>query len=144
LADTHVAVAVSNHGGAREVAVEDALERGADRFQRRIVEACLVVGGRVPGREQQRVALAQGHLQRLGQAHDHPAARRRAVALNEADVPLRRPGAERELELAHAAPGAPSAQRCGEVACHGRLSNARRAAPPFPAGNCRVAAGSAR
>jgi hypothetical protein len=103
------------------------------------------IGGCVARRQQQRVSIAKRHLERLGEAQRHPASGLPATALEEADVPLGRPGTQGELELAYPAVNAPSAQGGGELTSlklglHRGLCTARRPAPPFPGGNCGAAA----
>src|SRR3546814_14445345 len=68
------------------------------------------VDRREAGRHQQRVALAQGNRELLGEAQHQVPARRRAAGFDEAKVPLRDLGSERELELAETAATAPAAQ----------------------------------
>ena len=75
---------------------------------------------------QQRVARAQRHVEPLGQAQQHAAARRRAASLDEAQVAGGDLGLAGELELAEAAPLAPFAQeiagacaRAGSDGSHG-------------------------
>ena len=80
------------------------VERVAHRSHRGILEAVLAVDGRVPGREQQRVAVAQGDVEALGQAQHHLRARARAPGLDEAQVARRDAGLERQVELAQAPP----------------------------------------
>ena len=128
---------VDDHRRIGHVPCEHALERGADRREPRIVEARLRIGRRVAGGQQQRVALAQRHLERLGEADDHRSARQRPSALDEAHVALGGPGAQRQLELADPPPLPPAAQLVREAsALHAALSSPSRAPTPFPAGNC--------
>ena len=58
---------VDDHGGEGLVAGEDGVERGADRRHRTRLERRLGVDRRVPGREQQAVAVPQRHVEVLGQ-----------------------------------------------------------------------------
>ena len=60
--------------------------RLAHGFHLDVVESPLPVHRRIPGREQQLVALAQGHLEALGEVEHHLRARSRPAVLDEADV----------------------------------------------------------
>ena len=112
-----------------------------------VVERALRVGGRVAGREQQRVALAQRHLELLGQVQHQLAAGLRAAGLDEAEVARRDAGLERQVELAEPAPLAPVAQQRAERRAVERLSQSwpklapRRTRRPYLGGNCRLPAG---
>src|SRR3546814_9690251 len=78
------------------------------------------VDRREAGRHQQRVALAQGNRELLGEAQHQVPARRRAAGFDEAQVPLRDLGSERELELAETAATAPAAQHLADRRESGR------------------------
>ena len=93
------------------MAAQDEVERLAHRGHVGVVERALAVDGRVAGGEQQVVALTQRDLELLGQVQDHLAAGLRAAGLDEADVPGRDAGVEREVELAAPPPLAPVAQQ---------------------------------
>jgi hypothetical protein len=92
------------------VALEHEVDRPPRRGEGRVVEGALREQGRVARRHQEQVALAQGHLEALGEVEHHLAARRGASALHEAEVLLRDLGLEGEVELAHPAALAPGAQ----------------------------------
>jgi hypothetical protein len=81
-----VAQAVDHDGWPRIEAVEDLLQGGAHRCHVAVVQAGLGVAGRVPGGEQQVVALAQRHVQAVGEEEHHLRARARAAGLDEAQV----------------------------------------------------------
>jgi hypothetical protein len=137
-----VAVPVDDHRRIGQVAAQDARQRRADRTEPRVVESGFLIGRGVARREEEGVAFAKGHLQRLGQAHDHDPARNRATALDEADVPLRGAGAQGELQLADATASAPRTQGTGELALlrltgHATVSSTPGPDPPFLGGNCR-------
>src|SRR6185312_14396963 len=138
---------------------QDALQGRADRSEPGVAEVRLRVGGRVPRRQQQGVALPERNLQRLGQAHHHGPAGDGAPAFDEADVPLRGPGPQREFQLADPAAAAPFAQSGGQPAdlagglagpngaagrlclgAHTAVFTSLPASWPFPRGNCRTAA----
>ena len=89
---------------------QHALERHRDLPQGGRVEAIGGVDRREAGREQQDIALAKRHIERLGEVEHHLPARPAAAALDEADVPLRHAGVQGEVELRLAAPVAPPAQ----------------------------------
>ena len=73
---TSVPAAVDDDGRVGLVAAQDEVEGLAHRCHVGRVERALPVDGRVAGGEQQLVALAQRHLELLGQVQDHLAARR--------------------------------------------------------------------
>jgi hypothetical protein len=83
----------------------------ADGLHPLVVHLALGVGGRVAGRQEQVVALAQRDLEPLGEPDHHVAARLRAAGLHEAQVTRRDVGLERELELAEPPAGPPLAQQ---------------------------------
>ena len=66
---------VDDHGGERLVPGEDGVEGGAHRRHRAGLERRLRVDRRVPGREQQAVAVPERHVEVLGQVDDELAAR---------------------------------------------------------------------
>jgi len=68
------------------VAIQDQLDRFERGLQGGIVEPTLAIQGRESGRGQQRVALAQRHVEAFRQAHQHGPARQRAAGLDEADM----------------------------------------------------------
>ena len=113
---------VDDHRRVRLVSGQDVPESRPYRRQRAILQRSLRVRRRVPGREQQIVALPQRQPEGLGQPHDHRAARRRAAALDEADVALGRSGAQRQVELAELAAHPADTQRLGEVHTSGCTS----------------------
>ncbi len=150
-----IAVPVDDHRRVRLVPLQDALQGRADRPEPGVAEVRLRIGRRVPRRQQQGVALPERNLQRLGQAHHHGAARDGAPAFDEANVPLRGSGPQREFQLADPAAAAPFAQRGGQAAglagpagaatgpClggHTAVFTSPPASWPFPRGNCRAAA----
>jgi hypothetical protein len=96
-------VPVPVHHDPREwfVGPEDPVERRQHVVGSRIVETELTVRRRVAGGEEQVVAIAQRHLQRLGERVQHLPARLRASRLDEADMAGRHPGPRRQVELAH-------------------------------------------
>lgn len=68
------------------------------------VEPVLRVGGRIAPRQQQRVAVAQRHVEALGQAQDHLARRLRPPGLDEAQMARGDLGRDRlaNLDASHA------------------------------------------
>jgi len=82
----------------------------ADLVQRRIVERARRVLRREPGGQEQLVALAQRHLEAFGEVQHHLGARPRAAGLDEAEMPRRDPGLQRQLHLAQPPPLAPVAE----------------------------------
>ena len=107
------------------VAVEHELDRVVDRLHLGLVERALLVDRRVAGGEQQPVALAQRHLELVGEVQDHLGARLGAAGLDEAEVAGRDAGLEREVELAEAAALAPVAEQVADGSGgHGRRAYA--------------------
>ena len=106
------------------MAGQHAVERVADRRHLRRVDRPLRERRREARGQQQAVALAQRHVELLGEVQDHLAARVRAARLEEAQVPGRHTGLEREVELAEpvALPPVPQQRPEGN---RGRLCAAR-------------------
>ena len=95
--------AVHHRGRVGLVAVQDAFQRVADGLELGLGQAAFGVGGREAAGQQQRVAVAQRHVEVLGQVQDHLAGRPGPAGLDEAQVPggdVRRDG---EVELAEPA-----------------------------------------
>jgi hypothetical protein len=131
----HAPVAVDDERGVGLVAGEHAVERLADGAHLGRLEVALAVGGRVAGGEQQAVALAQRHVEVLGEVHDELGARARAAGLDEAQMPRGDAGVQGEVELAEVPARAPVAQQRSDggavddaVHRHGGVS------PPAPPG----------
>jgi len=95
-------VAIDGHGRVGLVAGEYAVEGLPHRPHAGLVEIALAVGRRVPGREQELVAVAQRDREMLGEVQDHLCARPRTARLDKAQVPRRHLRLEREVELAQA------------------------------------------
>ena len=72
--------------GERFVAFEDALDRGAHRLHLRHVEVGPVVRRREAGRDQERVAGPQRHVEVLGEVEHHLPARPGPSGFDEAQV----------------------------------------------------------
>jgi hypothetical protein len=85
------------------VAVEHAFQRVADGLELGLGQAAFGIGGREAAGQQQRVAVAQRHVQVLGQAQDHLAGRPGPAGLDEAQVPGRHVRRDGEVELAEPA-----------------------------------------
>ena len=92
------------------MSLEHEIDRLARRLQRRILERALRKHRRVAGRDQQHVALAQRHVELLGEPQHHLARGLRAPGFEEAQMLGGDLGLEREIELAQAAALAPFAQ----------------------------------
>src|ERR1041385_6557615 len=73
-----------------------------------------------PAAVQQRVALAQGHVERTGEREHQVAARLRPAVLDEAQVARRHAGARRELLLADVTALPPGPQLDADRAVAGR------------------------
>ena len=107
------------------VPAQHQLDRLAHRLHLRVVERALPVDRRVTGRQEHLVALAQRHLELLGEVQHHVRAGPRAAGLEEAQVSRGHARVERQVELAETAPPAPVAQQCAHVRlveqhCHRR------------------------
>ena len=110
-ADTRSQRRFDDHRRVRRVAGEDLLQRGAHGRHLLGVERRLAVRGRVARGQQQRVALAQRHVEVLGEVQHQLAARLGAARLDEAEVARGHGGVERHVELAQPAAAAPVAQQ---------------------------------
>ena len=111
----HVPVAVEHQRGIRLLLAQDEVERAADLGQGRRLQAGRPVDGRVAGRREQVVAVAQRHVERPRQQQDHLATGLRPARFDEAQVARGHAGLHREVELAEAPPGAPAAQERPEA-----------------------------
>ena len=100
-------MAVDRDARVRVVGGEQALDRRLHELHRGVVERALRVAGRVPGREQERVALAQRHVEVVREGEDELGARLRPAGLDEAQVTGRHPDVEGEVHLAAPPPGPP-------------------------------------
>ena len=80
---------VDHERRVRLVAAEDLVDRVAHRAHLGRVEIALRKPRRVAGGEQQVVAVAERHLQLLGEVQHHLGARSRPAGLDEAQVPRR-------------------------------------------------------
>ena len=96
----HVPGPIHQHGRERLMLREHRGHRDLHALELRRVEPSDRIQGGVAGSQQDCVALAKWNLERLGKADDHLAARLRAACLDEADVPGRRRGRQRQIELA--------------------------------------------
>ena len=110
VARQQVPVPVHRQRGVRLVALEDQLHRLTRGRKRRVVQRAFAVHRRVAGGHEQRVALAQRHVQPLGQAQHHLAAGSGAAGFHEAQVAGGNLGFLRQVELAQAPVLAPMAQ----------------------------------
>ena len=90
-----------------QVPVQNRTDRLAYRCQFRRGQVAFGEYRRESGGQQQRVAVAQGQLERFGQPNHHRATRLRPALLEEAQVALAGLGANRQVELADPAQGAP-------------------------------------
>jgi hypothetical protein len=107
-------------------------------LQLRVAQGVLLEHRREACGDQQRVALAQRHVEQLGQMQHHLAARLRAAGFEKAQVLRGNLGFDGEVELAHAPPLPPFAQqmadgsRCGEGQVHAATIAQLRPAAPLP------------
>lgn len=100
--------------GIRLVCREESFDRLSYECQLGIVERALAEDRREVRGEEETVALAQRHLQPIGQMEEHLPARPCAPGLDEAQMTGRDCGARREVELADAAPSTPFAQHVAD------------------------------
>ena len=110
VAGHHVPVPVHRQRGVGLVRLQHAFDRLRRRAHLGVGQRVLAVQRRVAGGGEQPVALAQRHLQPVGQAQHHLAAGLRTAGFQETQVAgrdLRMPG---QIQLAQAAPLAPFAQ----------------------------------
>ena len=107
----HRPVPVDGERRPRLVRLQHQLDRGAAGGQRRVVEAALGEHRREAGGGEPAVALAQRHVEPIGEAQHHLAARLGAAGLEIAEVAGRDLGLAGEVELAEAAAQAPVAQQ---------------------------------
>ena len=107
----HAPVAVDDERRIGLVAAQDLVDRLADRAQLGRAELALSERRRVAGGQQQPVALAQRHVELLGETQHHLLARLRAAGLEKAQVARGDARLERQPELAEVTPRAPVAQQ---------------------------------
>ena len=101
---------VDEDRGIRLVRGEQAVDGFAHRLHLGRVEVGGVERRREAARDQQRVALAQRHVELVGEVEHHLAARPRPAGLDEAEMARRDAGGVGEIELAQPAAGPPLAQ----------------------------------
>ena len=97
--------------GYGSCAGEQPVDGVAHRLHLGRVEVGRVERRREARRDQQRVALAQRHVEVIGEVQHHLAARPGPAGLDEAQVPRRDAGVVRQIELAQAPPRPPVAQQ---------------------------------
>ncbi len=93
--------AIDDHHRERLVVGGHGVDGGPERALQQCVDAGLGIAGGEPGRSQELVAVAQRHIEGLGQRQHHLDARPRPGRLEEAEVASRHLGGERQVELAH-------------------------------------------
>ncbi|SAL12727.1 hypothetical protein AWB73_00416 [Caballeronia turbans] len=131
----HRPVTIDGERRIRLVPLQHEIDRAPRGGELRIGQRALAIQRRITGRDEQRVARAQRHVQSLGEAHEHFAARQRAARFDEAQMARGHIGDAREIELAHASALPPFAQQCADArldvgACEGRVhvADVRRSA----------------
>ena len=91
---------VDDHRRVRLVPAQQPAQRRPDRLQLRVLQRAPPVRGGEAAGQQQRVPVPQRDLEVLAEPQDHLAGRPGAPGLDEAQVPGRDLGPQRELELA--------------------------------------------
>ena len=86
--------------------------------------------GAKPGRDQQRVALAQRHVELLGEPQHHVARRLRPPGFEKAEMAGRNLGVAGKVELAEAAALTPLAEVMADRLCGSHASEDSRTRPP--------------
>ena len=107
-------VTIDRDGRIRLVTFEHELDCFARRLQRRIAQRVLFEHRREARGHEQRIALAQRHVEQLGEMQHHFAARLRAAGFEKAQVLRGDLRFDREVELAHAPPLPPLAQQVAD------------------------------
>ena len=103
-------MAVDDERGVRLVPAQHLVDGLAYGSHLRRVEIALGEHRRVAGCEQQMIPVSQGYVEPLGKMEHHLGARAGASGLDEAQMPRRDSGLERELELAEPAALPPLSQ----------------------------------
>jgi hypothetical protein len=119
-------------------------DHGAGGRHLRIVIGSFREVRREAGGGQQHVALAQRHLELLGQVQQHVAARAGAARFQEAEVPLRDLRLAGQRQLAEAPAAAPFADQAADIAghrCHGPIMPPTARGGDYPRGHRRAARG---
>ncbi len=123
---------IDDHGGVRLVSGQDHVEGAAHRIHVGVVERSLPVHRREAGCHEERVALAQGHVEVLGQVQHQLAARLGASRLHEAEVARRHRCLVGQVELAQAPSLAPVAQQVTDAQRRGDRGHALDGTEPLP------------
>jgi hypothetical protein len=105
-----IPVPIDDEGRKWPVSVEHVLDRVAHGTHLRGVELMLPVGRRVTCGQEQVVALAERHVESLGQAEHHLRAWARAAGFDETQVSRRDVSLQRKLELTDSTATAPLAE----------------------------------
>ena len=106
-----VPIAVDSQGGVGRVAIQHALHHLSGAAERIAGKRALWVVGRKPCGQQERVLLAQRHAQVLSQPQHHLPAGPGASCFQEAQVPGRDFGVQRQRHLAQPSALAPGAEQ---------------------------------
>ena len=104
---------IIRYGGVA-LAAEERVECLTDRCHRHLLQRRLAVRRREARGDEQRVALAQRHVEVLGEVQHQLSARPGAAGLEEAQVPGGHAGLVRQLQLAEPAAHAPRPQPIAE------------------------------
>ena len=107
-------MAIDGKCGIRFVAGQHLIDRRACDPQRRVVEGTLGEYRRVSRGVQQKIAIAQRHVQSFGKPQYHVAARLRPPGLQKTEMPRRDFCVERQLKLAQPAVLPPLAQQIAD------------------------------
>ena len=132
-------VAVDGNRRRRLVACQNQLDGPPGRCQLGRRQRLLRKDGRVAGRQQQGVLLAQRDLELPGEPEQHDAAGGRAAGLQKAQMAGGDLRVESECELAEASPLAPQAEQLanwlGGCGLHGLILHSSGAPGDYPRGN---------
>ena len=123
-------MAIDRERRIRFVAGKHLIDRVTRDLQRGIVERTFGKHRRVAGGVQQHIAVAQRHVESLGEVQHHVAARSRAPGLQKAEMARGDFRVQRQIELAQAATLPPFAQQIADGPhrdCSWRDDNAVRA-----------------
>src|SRR5262249_47438594 len=98
-------------GGIRFLLLQDEINGSLQRLKIGRAQRASIVSRREPRGEQQRVPLAQRHVEHAGEEADHRATRLSTAGLEEAEMARRDAGFDGQRELTEAADNSPVTQQ---------------------------------